>query len=107
MSLDSLICISCLIRPFRYNLDPDIIKIDLENDRPIWPFSVYAPGRTAPRQLIEGPLMEQSQEEMRLRYYAAMRTGHPEQAVSEEWQVFDEPSNYQNRHMKKLSCSVK
>ncbi|KAK0650765.1 Nucleoporin AMO1 [Lasiodiplodia hormozganensis] len=72
---------------FKYNLDPDIIKIDLENDRPIWPFSVYAPGRTAPRQLIEGPLMEQSQEEMRLRYYAAMRTGHPEQAAHEETQL--------------------
>ncbi|KAL1642741.1 Nucleoporin-like protein 2 [Diplodia intermedia] len=67
---------------FKYNLDPDIVHVDLTSDRPIWPFSVYAPGRTAPRHLIEGPVMEQSPEEMRLRYYAAMRTGTPQEAVS-------------------------
>ncbi|KAL1630938.1 hypothetical protein SLS56_004754 [Neofusicoccum ribis] len=43
---------------------------------------VYAAARSTPRQLIEGPVMEQSPEEMRLRYYAAMQAGNPQQAVS-------------------------
>ncbi|OMP86046.1 Nucleoporin-like protein 2 [Diplodia seriata] len=82
--------VSYLMRTPRYNLDPDIVHVDLTSDRPIWPFSVYAPGRTAPRHLIEGPVMEQSPEEMRLRYYAAMRTGTPQEAAHEETQLLGE-----------------
>jgi nucleoporin NUP42 len=52
-----------------------------EGERPIWPFSCYAPGRNAPKQLIEGAF-EQSPEEMRVQYYLARASGQVEQYVS-------------------------
>ena len=64
----------------RYHLDPDIIKNDLVNDRPIWPLSAYGPGRDAPRQLIEGPI-EMSPEELRLQFYVARASGNEQAGV--------------------------
>jgi nucleoporin NUP42 len=61
-------------------LDAETIKVDLTSDRPIWPFSVYGPGRNAPKQLLEGSV-EQSPEEVRLQYYLAMRSGNVQRAV--------------------------
>lgn len=92
----------------RFGLDPAVVQQDLTGDRPIWPFSTYSPARLGPRHLIEGPIMEQSPEEMRLRYYAAMRTGNPQQAVSEMCRSHDASSdNRKCRHKKKPSYSAR
>lgn len=61
-------------------MQKDEIKNDLTDQRPIYPFSCYAPGRDAPRQLIEGPV-EISPEELRARYYAQGIAGNEAAAV--------------------------
>ncbi|KAK5113512.1 hypothetical protein LTR62_003381 [Meristemomyces frigidus] len=74
-----------------YNLDKEAITSDLtaggaKGERPEWPLSVYAPGRDAPRQLLEGAV-EQSPEEMRLLCYEAKAKGQLEQYVSSMFSV--------------------
>ncbi|EME40011.1 hypothetical protein DOTSEDRAFT_74769 [Dothistroma septosporum NZE10] len=56
---------------------------DPPGDRPIWPLSCYAPGNKPPRQLIEG-LLEQSPEEMRLKYYLARAAGSEQEYANHE-----------------------
>lgn len=63
-----------------YNITKEILKIDLTNEKPIYPLSCYGPGRDAPRQLIEGAC-EISPEELRLRYYNLRDAGNESQAV--------------------------
>lgn len=55
---------------------------DVKDERPVWPFSAYGPGRDAPRQLFGGAPLEQSPEEMRVMYYMAQAAGNPQPAVS-------------------------
>jgi nucleoporin NUP42 len=57
------------------------MKLDLTEQRPVFPLSCYGPGRGAPRQLIEGPV-EISPEELRVRYYAQRLAGNEAVAVS-------------------------
>lgn len=64
----------------RYGLSKTDIKVDLSDQRPIYPFSCYGPGRDAPRQLVEGPV-EISPEELRARYYAQRASGNEPSAV--------------------------
>lgn len=52
----------------RTPIDKEDVKADLTSQRPVYPLSCYGPGKTAPRQLIEGNF-EISPEELRLRYY--------------------------------------
>jgi nucleoporin NUP42 len=56
------------------------MKLDLTDQRPIYPLSCYGPGRGAPRQLIEGPV-EISPEELRVRYYSQRLAGNEAVAV--------------------------
>lgn len=63
-----------------YELNPDVVKIDLTTERPQWPLSCYGPGRNAPKQLIEGEV-EHSPEEMRLLHYLALAKGTPQESV--------------------------
>lgn len=65
-----------------YLLTKEGIEGDLKYERPIWLLSAYGPGRDAPKQLIEGDLLEQSPEEMRVAFYLAAAQGNVEAAVS-------------------------
>lgn len=56
------------------------MKADLTDQRPIYPFSCYGPGRDAPRQLMEGPV-EISPEELRSHYYSQRASGNEATAV--------------------------
>lgn len=67
-------------KPASFHLDVTDIKIDLTDQRPVYPLSCYGPGREAPRQLIEGPV-EISPEELRFRYYALRAEGSEPTAV--------------------------
>ncbi|KAF2198771.1 hypothetical protein GQ43DRAFT_483027 [Delitschia confertaspora ATCC 74209] len=71
---------------YRYHLQPEMIKYDLKDDRPLWPLGAYAPGRNPPRQLIEGPV-EMSPEELRVRYYVAKASGNEAMAQREETEL--------------------
>lgn len=62
-----------------YNLRPDVIKLDLTDERPQWPLSSYGPGKNAPRQLLEANF-ENSPEEMRVLHY--MNGGNTQETVS-------------------------
>lgn len=64
----------------KFHLNKDDIKLDLTDQRPIYPLSCYGPGRDAPRQLIEGPI-EISPEELRCRFYTARGAGNEGAAV--------------------------
>lgn len=66
---------------YSYHLNKEAIIADLKEERPIWPFSAYGPGRDAPRQLFGGFPIEQSPEEMRVLYYLAQASGNPQSAV--------------------------
>ncbi|KAK4611873.1 Nucleoporin AMO1 [Fulvia fulva] len=68
------------------NIKQDLSSIsggDPPGDRPIWPLSCYAPGNKPPRQLIEGDL-EQSPEEMRVKYYIAKAAGREQEYANHE-----------------------
>lgn len=64
-----------------FSVTKEDIQKDLGPEKPQWPFSCYAPGRDAPRQLFEGAPVEQSMEEMRLHYYTAQAAGNDQSAV--------------------------
>ncbi|KAK3070952.1 hypothetical protein LTR53_009541 [Teratosphaeriaceae sp. CCFEE 6253] len=70
-----------------YHLDRDAVAADLEvggdGERPRWLLSSYGPGRDASRQLLEGAL-EQSQEEMRVMCYIAVRDNKLQDYLSHE-----------------------
>jgi hypothetical protein len=65
----------------RWTIDTRIIEADLKAERPVWPFSCYAPKSDAPRQLIEGKL-EISTEEMRFEAYKLIAQGKSAEVVS-------------------------
>ncbi|KAL9079528.1 MAG: hypothetical protein Q9157_001586 [Trypethelium eluteriae] len=64
----------------RYDIEEEDIYEDLLNSRPEWPFSAYAPGKNAPRQLFGGFPIEQSPEEIRLLHYRGAASGQMQQA---------------------------
>lgn len=69
----------------RFGVTTDEIRLDFthinhDGNRPLWPLSCYAPGKNAPRQLVEGPL-EISPEEMRVQCYLARANGKGEEYV--------------------------
>lgn len=64
-----------------YNLDKESVLIDLQHEKPQWPFSAYGPGKHAPRQMLEGLPFEQSPEERRLGFYQARDAGQAEAFV--------------------------
>ncbi|KAG8630609.1 hypothetical protein KVT40_002228 [Elsinoe batatas] len=70
-----------------FGVNKEAIVADLKNERPIWPFSAYAPGKDAPKQLLEGFPVEQSPEEMRVLYYLAQAAGNPQQAIQNEQEL--------------------
>ncbi|KAF2835831.1 hypothetical protein M501DRAFT_997503 [Patellaria atrata CBS 101060] len=76
-------------RDYPYHLETEIIKADLTNELPIWPFSAYGPGRDAPRQLFGGEL-EQSPEEMRLFYYNSKAAGNVQVAIEAEQALYQQ-----------------
>ncbi|QIX00569.1 hypothetical protein AMS68_006086 [Peltaster fructicola] len=59
------------------------IKLELTDERPIWPLSSYGPGRDAPRQLLDAEF-EQSPEEMRLLHYMALANGNTQETAQRE-----------------------
>ncbi|CAK3963085.1 Hypothetical predicted protein [Lecanosticta acicola] len=72
----------------QFGIDAEGIRIDLTDakeggERPAWPFSAYAPGKDAPKQLLEGAL-EQSPEEMRVQCYIARASGQEQQYAQQE-----------------------
>ena len=66
-----------------YQLDKEVIKIDLSKERPLWILSAYGPGKQAPVQLFGGLPREQSFEELRLRHYELAAQGNEQQAIQE------------------------
>ncbi|KAK7529803.1 uncharacterized protein J3D65DRAFT_641254 [Phyllosticta citribraziliensis] len=87
----------------KYNLDQEVIRIDLSTERPIWPFSAYGPAKAVPRQLIEGAI-EQSPEEMRFRFYAL---GNPQQAAAEETALLEQSNQQVQSILNDLPGAIK
>ncbi|SMQ55291.1 unnamed protein product [Zymoseptoria tritici ST99CH_3D7] len=63
-----------------FNVTAEGIRLDLteasqKGERPQWQFSSYGPGIAAPKQLLEGPNVEMSEEELRVMCYLAKATG--------------------------------
>ncbi|KAL9085964.1 MAG: hypothetical protein Q9165_007326 [Trypethelium subeluteriae] len=67
----------------RYDVEEEDIYEDLLYSRPLWPFSAYAPGKNAPKQLFGGFPIEQSPEEIRLLHYRGVASGQMQQAEQE------------------------
>ncbi|KAK4497481.1 hypothetical protein PRZ48_011932 [Zasmidium cellare] len=67
----------------------DLTHINHDGNRPLWPLSSYAPGKNAPRQLIEGPL-EISPEEMRVQCYLARANGKGDDYINQENQLINQ-----------------
>ncbi|KAF4556144.1 Hypothetical protein D9617_1g080190 [Elsinoe fawcettii] len=70
-----------------YGVTKEAIVADLRDERPGWPLSAYAPGKDAPKQLLEGFPIEQSPEEMRVLYYIAQAAGNPQPAIQNEQEL--------------------
>ncbi|KAJ4300662.1 hypothetical protein N0V90_002749 [Kalmusia sp. IMI 367209] len=92
--------------PARFNLQKDDIKSDLTDQRPIYPFSCYGPGREAPRQLIEGPV-EISPEELRARYYSQGAAGNVAAAQQEEGQLYSKTEEQIKMILNDLDGAIK
>jgi nucleoporin NUP42 len=75
---------------YPYGIDRGTLVRDLKNERPLWIFSSYGPGKNAPVQLFGGPQREQSFEEMRLRHYIAAAQGNPQSAIQEAQALYVE-----------------
>ncbi|KAF2106417.1 hypothetical protein BDV96DRAFT_591147 [Lophiotrema nucula] len=89
-----------------YHLSAETIKGDLTHERPTYPLSCYAPGRDAPRQLIEGPV-EISPEELRLRYYAQRASGNEAAAQQEETVLGKQMQEQVDRILNDLDGAIK
>ena len=81
-----------------YQISPQEILGDVTEgqDKPSWVCSCYAPGKTAPAQLIEGDELEVSPEELRLDFYMKAANGQHEEAANIERILSEEMSNRLN-----------
>ncbi|KAK3708136.1 hypothetical protein LTR37_011640 [Vermiconidia calcicola] len=91
-----------------YNLNPDHLKADFTygDERPTWPLSAYAPGKDAPRQLLEGAL-EQSPEELRVLYYLAKAAGSTQEYEQNEQSAVAEANQRAQQILSDLDGAIK
>ena len=88
------------LKDMPYMISKDNIITDLKDERPIWPFSAYGPGKDAPRQLFGGAPLEQSPEEMRVMFYLAQASGNPQAAVEAEQQLYQQMNEQVDKVLK-------
>ncbi|KAK3700208.1 hypothetical protein LTR37_016087 [Vermiconidia calcicola] len=91
-----------------YNLNPEHLKADFTygDERPTWPLSAYAPGKDAPRQLLEGAL-EQSPEELRVLYYLAKAAGSTQEYEQNEQSAVAEANQHAQQILSDLDGAIK